>query len=149
MCVSEYPWSKRCSLASWHRACASPLVPQPTRPPSPRQVPAEDNGSALIRAQREEYRAAETADRQRQQQQSDPGSTDSDALRAAARTRRREHAATRTETQEETEAEQAETGRLISADVAGQREREPQRLGAEQMRRARIEHFEGALESCD
>ena len=121
-----------------------PLVPQPTRPPSPRQVPTEDDGSALIRAQREEYRAAETADRQRQQQQSNPDSADSDALRVAARARRQEQAATRTGTQEETGAEQAETGRHASADVDGQHEREPQQLDVEQMRRARTERFDGA-----
>lgn len=46
-----------------------PLVPQPTRPPSPHPAPTEDSGSSLIQAQREEYQAAEDADRRRQQQQ--------------------------------------------------------------------------------
>ena len=136
-----------------------PLAPQPARPASPRPTPPEDDGSALIRAQREEYRAAENADRQRQQQQqrqrtqSGPDGTDSDALRAAARARRQEQVTARTSTQEQVEAEAAEIGQRIWSQVAEreqqqQHERQQQQQpDLEQVRRARTERFAGAHSS--
>ena len=129
-----------------------PLTPPPAEPTSPRPTPPVDSGSALIRAQREEYRAAENADRQRQQQQRSaqsspdvadaPDSTDSDALRAAARARRREQVTTQTRTQEQIEAEMAEVGSRIWAEVAAERERQrDQQPQVEHVRRARNERF--------
>ena len=137
-----------------------PLTPAPGGSTSPRPTPPEDSDSALIRAQREEYRAAENADRQRQQQQQQqsaqnspdiaeaPDSSDSDALRAAARAQRREHVTARR--QEQIEAEMAEVGNRIWAEVAAEREqqrqatsrgRQRQRPDVEQVRRARTERF--------
>ena len=139
-----------------------PLAPQPARPASPRPTPPEDDGSALIRTQREEYRAAENADRQRHQQQqwqrtqSGPDGTDSDALRAAARARRREQVTARTSTHEQvhmSEAEAAEIGQRIWSQVAEreqqqQHERQQQQQpDLEQVRRARTERFAGAHSS--
>ena len=140
----------------------APLTPAPVGPTSPRPAPPEDSGSALIRAQREEYRAAENADRQRQQQQQQqstpnnpdiagaPDSTDSDALRAAARAQRREQVIAQTRTQEQIEAEMAEVGDRIWAEVVAQREQQRQATSrgqqrqqpdVEQVRRARNERF--------